>query len=78
MRSAIGSPHCARLQLQSMAVIEVHSFGFTYPGAQRYAIRGVSFMVEPRETFGFLGPSGAAKALRRTCSSGCSTASWQA
>ena len=42
-------------------MIEVHSFGFTYPGAQRPAVRGVSFTVEPREIFGFLGPSGAGK-----------------
>ena len=35
-----------------MAVIDVHLFGFTYPGAQRPAIRGVSFAVEPREIFG--------------------------
>ena len=44
-----------------MAVIEVCSFGFTYPGAQRPAVRGVSFAVEPLEIFGFLGPSGAGK-----------------
>jgi fluoroquinolone transport system ATP-binding protein len=44
-----------------VAVIDVHSFGFTYPGAQRPAVRGVSFTVEPREIFGFLGPSGAGK-----------------
>jgi fluoroquinolone transport system ATP-binding protein len=44
-----------------VAVIDVHSFGFTYPGAQRPAVRGVSFAVEPREIFGFLGPSGAGK-----------------
>ena len=44
-----------------MAVIEVRSFGFTYPGAHRPAVRGVSFAVEPLEIFGFLGPSGAGK-----------------
>lgn len=44
-----------------MAVIDVHAFGFTYPGAQRPAVRGVSFTVESREIFGFLGPSGAGK-----------------
>ena len=44
-----------------MTVIEVHSFGFTYPGAQRPAIRDVAFRVEPGEIFGFLGPSGAGK-----------------
>ena len=44
-----------------MAVIDVHSFGFTYPGAQRPAVRGLSFAVESHEIFGFLGPSGAGK-----------------
>jgi fluoroquinolone transport system ATP-binding protein len=44
-----------------LAVIDVHSFGFTYPGAQRPAIRDVSFHVESGEIFGFLGPSGAGK-----------------
>jgi fluoroquinolone transport system ATP-binding protein len=45
-----------------VAVIFVHSFGFTYPGAQRPAVRDVAFSVEPGEIFGFLGPSGAGKA----------------
>ena len=44
-----------------VAVIDVHSFGFTYPGAQRPAVRDVAFSVEPGEVFGFLGPSGAGK-----------------
>ncbi len=42
-------------------VIDVHSFGFTYPGAQRPAVRDVAFSVAPGEIFGFLGPSGAGK-----------------
>jgi fluoroquinolone transport system ATP-binding protein len=42
-------------------VIEVLSFGFTYPGAARPAVRDVSFTVHSREIFGFLGPSGAGK-----------------
>ena len=44
-----------------MPIIEVHSFRFTYPGAQRPAVRDVDFSVEPGEIFGFLGPSGAGK-----------------
>jgi fluoroquinolone transport system ATP-binding protein len=44
-----------------VAVIDVHSFGFTYPGARRAAVRDVAFAVEPGEIFGFLGPSGAGK-----------------
>ncbi len=44
-----------------MATIDVHSFGFTYAGTQRPAVRDVSFSVEPHEVFGFLGPSGAGK-----------------
>jgi ABC-type multidrug transport system fused ATPase/permease subunit len=46
-----------------VAVIDVHSFGFTYPGAQRPAVRDVAFSVEPGEIFGFLGPSGSGLAL---------------
>lgn len=44
-----------------MAVIDVRSFGFTYSGAQRPAVRDVSFHVESGEIFGCLGPSGAGK-----------------
>jgi fluoroquinolone transport system ATP-binding protein len=44
-----------------LAVIDVHSFGFTYPGAQRPAVCDVAFSVAPGEIFGFLGPSGAGK-----------------
>jgi fluoroquinolone transport system ATP-binding protein len=42
-------------------VIEVQSFAFTYRGADRPAVRDVSFAVHQREIFGFLGPSGAGK-----------------
>ena len=49
-----------------MAVIDVHSFGFTYSGAQRPAVRDVAFSVEPGEIFGFLGPSGAGKSTTQT------------
>jgi ABC-type glutathione transport system ATPase component len=69
---------------RDVAVIEVHSFGFTYPGAQRHAVRGVSFTVEPREIFGFLGPNGAGKSTTQNvlirlldgyeATSACSTA----
>src|SRR5688572_741121 len=44
-----------------VAVIDVRSFGFTYPGAHGPAVRDVAFSVEPGEIFGFLGPSGAGK-----------------
>jgi len=53
-----------------VAVIKVHSFGFTYPGAERHAVRGVSLTVELREIFGFLGPSGAGMVVRRGTRSG--------
>jgi fluoroquinolone transport system ATP-binding protein len=42
-------------------VIEVHSFGYTYPGAVRPAVHDVSFSVRQGEIFGFMGPSGAGK-----------------
>ena len=42
-------------------MIEVHSFGYTYPGAGRPAVHDVSFSVQQGEIFGFLGPSGAGK-----------------
>jgi len=44
-----------------VAVIDVHSFGFTYPRAHRPAVRDVAFSVEPGEIFGLLGPSGSGK-----------------
>jgi len=42
-------------------VIQTHSFWFSYPGADRPAVRDVAFAVERGEIFGFLGPSGAGK-----------------
>jgi fluoroquinolone transport system ATP-binding protein len=42
-------------------VIQAQSFGFSYPGVDRPAVRDVSFSVERGEIFGFLGPSGAGK-----------------
>ena len=42
-------------------MIEVHSFGYTYSGADRPAVHDVSFSVRQGEIFGFLGPSGAGK-----------------
>jgi fluoroquinolone transport system ATP-binding protein len=42
-------------------VIEARGLGYTYPGAQVPAVRGLTFRVEKGEVFGFLGPSGAGK-----------------
>ena len=42
-------------------VIQTQSFCFSYPGADRPAVRDVAFAVERGEIFGFLGPSGAGK-----------------
>ena len=42
-------------------MIEVHSFGYRYPGAARPAVHDVSFSVQQGEIFGFSGPSGAGK-----------------
>jgi hypothetical protein len=43
-------------------VIQTQSFCFSYPGANRPAVRDVAFAVERGEIFGFLGPSGAGNA----------------
>ncbi len=42
-------------------VIQTDSFRFSYPGADRAAVRNVTFAVQCGEIFGFLGPSGAGK-----------------
>lgn len=42
-------------------IIATTSFGFSYPGADRPAVRNLTFAVERGEIFGFLGPSGAGK-----------------
>ena len=42
-------------------VIETTSFHFSYPGADRAAVRNLTFAVGRGEVFGFLGPSGAGK-----------------
>ncbi|HSK91139.1 MAG TPA: ABC transporter ATP-binding protein [Euzebyales bacterium] len=45
----------------SPPVIEVRDLRYTYPGADRPAVRDMGFTVERGEIFGFLGPSGAGK-----------------
>jgi fluoroquinolone transport system ATP-binding protein len=42
-------------------VIQTDSFRFAYPGADRPAVRELTFTVDRGEIFGFLGPSGAGK-----------------
>ena len=42
-------------------VIKTEAFRFSYQGAQRPAVRDITFAVCRREIFGFLGPSGAGK-----------------
>lgn len=41
--------------------IDVTDLRYTYPGADRETLHGLSFAVERGEVFGFLGPSGAGK-----------------
>ena len=43
------------------SAIDACTFSFSYPGADRPAVRGVTFAVHRHEIFGFLGPSGAGK-----------------
>jgi fluoroquinolone transport system ATP-binding protein len=43
------------------AAIDARAFRFSYPGADRPAVRGITFAVHRHEIFGFLGPSGAGK-----------------
>jgi fluoroquinolone transport system ATP-binding protein len=42
-------------------MIRVENLTFTYAGTNTPAVRGLSFVIEPGEIFGFLGPSGAGK-----------------
>ncbi len=42
-------------------MIHVHNLKFTYSGAQNETLHGLSFDIQEREIFGFLGPSGADK-----------------
>lgn len=43
------------------SAIDARTFSFSYAGADRPAVRGVTFAVHRHEIFGFLGPSGAGK-----------------
>jgi len=43
------------------SAIEARAFSFSYRGADRAAVRGITFAVHRHEIFGFLGPSGAGK-----------------
>jgi fluoroquinolone transport system ATP-binding protein len=45
----------------SDSAIDARGFSFSYPGADRAAVRGIAFAVRRHEIFGFLGPSGAGK-----------------
>ena len=42
-------------------MIRVQNLEYTYTNADTPAIRGIDFVIEPGEIFGFLGPSGAGK-----------------
>lgn len=42
-------------------MIAVENLSFTYTGAREPALKGLNFMIERGEIFGFLGPSGAGK-----------------
>ncbi|XYH98678.1 ABC transporter ATP-binding protein [Sorangium sp. So ce1128] len=42
-------------------MIQVEGLVYTYPRAERPAVKGITFTVAPGEIFGFLGPSGAGK-----------------
>lgn len=42
-------------------MIQVQDLSFTYPGAEKPTLNGLSFNIDRGEIFGFLGPSGAGK-----------------
>lgn len=42
-------------------MIQVDHLTYTYPGADKEVLHGISFEIEKAEIFGFLGPSGAGK-----------------